>query len=146
MHYLQCERIRISKPNSLTWEPFLWKCWELPEVEVKFQIWMASFGTLALIHLVKSTGLKKLMPPRIYNSLSGDKEIKYLHILGITLGVTVQILSWLFTPDIVSGFQKLFCNAWWLIPLPHIISKVLLVNDQHICSNIFKHSLIIANR
>lgn len=54
---------------------------------------MGSFRILVSAHSVRSRGLKELMPPRVHNLPSGDKEIKYLHILGIDLGVTMQIWS-----------------------------------------------------
>ena len=55
------------------------------------------------------------MTPRVCNLLSGDKEMKYLHVLGIELGVTKQIWSLLFTVDTASCSQKFFSNEWWLI-------------------------------
>lgn len=36
------------------------------------------------------------MPSMVHHLLSGDTEIKYLHVLGIELGVTMQIWSLIF--------------------------------------------------
>lgn len=83
MLYWQYERIKI---NSLLIcrELFLWEWWELPKAEVKFQIWMGSFWSLASVDSVRSTSLKELMPPRVRNLLSGDKRLNIYIFLALS--------------------------------------------------------------
>lgn len=76
------ENKKTRKTNSLM-RLFQWECWELPEAEVQFQTNMGAFRILVSAYSVRSKGLKEYIPPMVHHLLSGDIEIKYLHVLGI---------------------------------------------------------------